>query len=319
VNGIYRRIESYWAQSEGDAEAFQESLQEYGGELCNELLPEALQEVLWDNRDWLEGALMLSGEPFIPWELVHLKPPGGPLPAEPCFLGQFGLVRWLWNRPHPPPELVVRKGRSRYIIPRYADPELDLPGTGAERDFLQDEFEAEPILPDLKAVKGFLKQSAPVDLLHFAGHGFAQDGDLSAALVLRGRQQRQGGKPVYTKEFLEARSVESWSRLQGEDGKRPFVVLNACQTGRLAQRLTSIGGFAEAFVTAGAGAFIASLWSVGDEPAACFTGALYKHLLSGRPMAEAVRDARADARAAGDGTWLAYAVYALPGAVLIRN
>jgi CHAT domain-containing protein len=101
-----------------------------------------------------------------------------------------------------------------------------------------------------------------------------------------------------------------------DDRPGPVVVLNACQTGRLGHQLASIGGFAEAFVGGGTGAFVSSLWSVGDSPARVFVEALYETLLEGEPMAAAVRAAREQARAAGDATWLAYTVYAHPGARL---
>jgi CHAT domain-containing protein len=130
---------------------------------------------------------------------------------------------------------------------------------------------------------------------------------------------REGDAPVFRREWLESGFVQAFAALRSEQGVRPLVVLNACQTGRLEQRLTSIGGFAEAFISAGAGAFVASLWSVGDEPAATFTNALYDGLLGGLPMAQAVRHARAVARDARDGTWLAYTVYAHPSAVLSRG
>jgi CHAT domain-containing protein len=96
----------------------------------------------------------------------------------------------------------------------------------------------------------------------------------------------------------------------------PVVVLNACQAGRLGHQLASIGGFAQAFLSGGASAFISSLWSVGDAPAGVFVQVLYRRLLCEATMAEAVKRAREEARRCGDATWLAYAVYAHPGARL---
>jgi CHAT domain-containing protein len=95
-----------------------------------------------------------------------------------------------------------------------------------------------------------------------------------------------------------------------------MVVLNACQAGRQNWKLTGIGGFAQAFLRRGAGAFVGTLWSVGDAPARNFTEAMYRALKAGDPMAAAVRAGRAAARAAGDATWLAYAVYGHPAARL---
>jgi len=79
---------------------------------------------------------------------------------------------------------------------------------------------------------------------------------------------------------------------------------------------TSTGGFAEAFLNGRAGAFISSLWSVGDAPAADFAIAFYNALKFGETASTAATAGRAAARKAGDATWLAYAVYAHPAARL---
>ncbi len=78
------------------------------------------------------------------------------------------------------------------------------------------------------------------------------------------------------------------------------------------KRLTSLGGFAEAFLGGGAGAFISTLWAVGDEPALKFSRALYTALCKGKTLAQASMLARNAARRAGEATWLAYVVYGNP-------
>ncbi len=93
---------------------------------------------------------------------------------------------------------------------------------------------------------------------------------------------------------------------------QPIVLLNACQIGRTGYALTGISGFAQAFLKGGVGAFIGSLWSVGDRPARVFSEALYSALLAGADLAEASRKAREKAKAVGDATWLAYVVYEHP-------
>ena len=91
------------------------------------------EEPNWDNRDRLTSIQVLGNEPFIPWELVHLREPGKPFPEETRFLGQMGLVRWLYQGGWPPSELRVRPGQARYVIPEYPDPRYQLPETIAER------------------------------------------------------------------------------------------------------------------------------------------------------------------------------------------
>ena len=95
-------------------------------------------------------------------------------------------------------------------------------------------------------------------------------------------------------------------------------VLNACRAGRMGRALTSVGGFAEAFLRAGAGAFVSSLWAVGDTPARGFVDTFYESLLARDTIATAAAKGRAKAKEEGDATWAAYVVYAHPAARLAR-
>jgi hypothetical protein len=322
VRGLFHRIEAVWVDSGEDVVAFQEQLRAFGAELLDELVPVELQRDLWAHRDQLAHIVVLSTEPFIPWELVHLKhPDAGRLPTETRFLAQLGLVRWLWHPQQPgrhanlrlPTRLRVRVGHVRYVIPDYPDPKLQLAAPLAEQAFLEQHLGATPVVPHHGEVLALLREPGGFDLLHFAGHGQATgDSIADAELLLEGRLGRGGYKP----EPLRVAVVRQNFRA-ADDRPSPVVVLNACQTGRLGHQLASIGGFAEAFVGGGAGAFVSSLWSVGDSPARAFVEALYEMLLAGKPMAAAVRAAREEARAAGDATWLAYTVYAHPGARLV--
>jgi CHAT domain-containing protein len=95
----------------------------------------------------------------------------------------------------------------------------------------------------------------------------------------------------------------------------PLVFLNGCQSGRGGVTLTRVGGWAQCFVDAGASAFIGSHWSIGDEAACAFAKAVYAGLLDeGKPIARVVQEARAAIRPLQETTWLAYTLYADPGA-----
>jgi CHAT domain-containing protein len=150
-------------------------------------------------------------------------------------------------------------------------------------------------------------------LFHFSGHGEAEPGsDLTARILLTGRVENNS----YVPDYLRSNAVAQNARLKSSNGNRALAVLNACQVGRANWQLTSIGGFAEAFLRAGAGIFLGTLWSVGDGPARTFTEAFYEKLRVGGTVAEASIDAREKARKkaipAGDATWLAYVVYGHP-------
>jgi hypothetical protein len=313
VNRIYQRLEDSWVKSESDAERFAEEVRAYGGELFDELFPSELQRLLWKHRTRLKNIRVLSTEPFVPWELIHLKNPStGRLPGSTIYLAQMGLVRWLFNMPAAPAELQIREGKAWYVVPDYPDPRYVLAETPAEADFLVRSFGAKPVAPKAESVIALLKKRNRVDLFHFAGHGGATGGGVEdARILLQGRIDPDvpAGTDPYVTDELAARRIRQEGNL-ADPGEpvRPLVVLNACQAGRAGMQLTSIGGFAEAFIHAGAGAFVSSLWSVGDEPAATFTTEFYGQLKRGSTIAKATVSARERARTAGDATWLAYVV-----------
>jgi CHAT domain len=332
VQSLYQRIEDVWVNSNEDIDQFQEDLRSYGGDLLDELFPPDLQQLLWDLRDALDQIVVLSTEPFVPWELVHLKDPSHRrLPDETRFLAQLGLVRWLWASQEGqqrnawlPEKLRLRPGRARFIIPDYPDENLRLTETTTERRFLEEELGATAVVPHHRQVIDLLRTPDEFDLLHFAGHGRATSEDITdAQILLQGRMQKVlRGKQlveVYRQEPLRAVSVRQNFLVPDDTMTRPIVVLNACQSGRLGYQLSSIGGFAEAFVGKGAAAFVGSLWSVGDSPASTFVQTFYEELLAGQTVASAVRTAREHARDSGDATWLAYTVYAHPEARLHRT
>ena len=308
VAALYQEIESRWYSVQEDVDAFAAELRGFGGQLWDELFPEALQRHLWEHRQEIQNIMVISTEPFIPWELVHLKPPGQAfLPDEVCFLGQLGLVRWLYDVGFPPESITLQPDRCRYVIPHYPDNRYRLPQAEQEAQFLEQMFQATAIEPQPNPVRQAL-ESAAFDLLHFAGHGEAEHGSTGAAkLLLEGRIE--DGK--YIPASLSTTTVSQHCRFQ-KVKNQPIVLLNACQIGRTGYALTGISGFAQAFLKGGAGAFIGSLWAVGDRPARVFSEALYSALLEGFNLAEASRKAREKAKAAGDATWLAYAVYGHP-------
>jgi hypothetical protein len=315
VNSLYKRIEDRWLSTNEDVKEFTQELREFGGELLDELMPESLQEILWKNRRRFTSIQVLATEPFIPWELVHLRKPGKPLPREMRFLGQMGLVRWLYDAGWPPDRLQVRPKRAHYVIPDYPDRRYVLPEAQAERAFLEDAFGATAVDPQPTPVRKLISTKGAFDLLHFAGHGAAEtDAITEARLLLQGRME----DGQYIEAPFTTTTVNNRADLTAADGSRPLVVLNACQAGRLGYALTGIGGFAQAFLNGGAGAFVGTQWSVGDAPARVFTETFYRKLLDGATVAESTIASRERARADGDATWLAYAVYAHPHARLTR-
>ncbi len=314
VTERYAEIENRWLSNKDDVENFTEELRAIGHTMLDELVPAEVQKALWDYRDQIKSIMVLAEEPFIPWELVHLSEPGQPLGPEVRFLGQMGLVRWLHEAGWPADELRIRKDKARYVIPHYPHPDYKLPEAEQENVFLEQEFGATAVPPKSGEVRKLIAQPGAFDLLHFACHGAAEQNNIAnAELLMEGRVEAAG----YIRDPLSATTVEGHANLKS-DGTGPIIVLNACQAGRAGYKLTGVGGFARAFLRRGAGAFVGTLWSVGDNPARTFTEEFYRQLKQGRTVAEAAIAGREAARAAGDATWLAYVVYGHPHARLGR-
>jgi CHAT domain len=317
VTALYGQIEKDWGASASDAERFNKALRAYGGQLFDELIPEPIQKLLWDNRDTIKQIQLNSIDPFIPWEVVHLKQPNGKLPSEERFLASMGLVRWIDGAKYPPRQVNVAIGRARVLAPSYPPASgWQLSETVNEYKFVNETFDATLVNADVDAVMDLLEKPGQFDLFHFAGHGTADLTDIAnAGLVVTVRQE--GGRWVPVP--LTAILVEQYGDLRKDSGNRPLVFLNACQVGRSGYQLTRTGGFAEGFLKAGAGIFVSTLWSVVDEPARKFTEVFYGQLVAGRTVADAATTARQKCRADGDPTWLAYVVYGRPDGRLVRS
>src|SRR5205823_6218818 len=156
-------------------------------------------------RHTLRAIQVVAEEPFIPWELVHLKPPRGvdgrpvPLPDEHHFLAQKGLVRWLHNHGPAPLSLSIRNGRSYYVVPLYPPPN-ELPEAQEEIPYLQQTFGAKGVTPEVSAIRNLLRTPGTVDHFHFSGHGEADaQKAVDAQLVLSGTIENGTWVPRYLK------------------------------------------------------------------------------------------------------------------------
>src|SRR5205085_4597265 len=101
------------------------------------------------------------------------------------------------------------------------------------------------------------------------------------------------------------------------------VVLSACATAAGAQVSgEGVMSLARAFLYAGAGATIATLWDVPDAPGPIFADVLYGALAHGEPLGAAVAGARRELRRRGapPRAWAAYTMTGNPaGRVLVTG
>ncbi|WP_344369946.1 DUF7363 domain-containing protein [Agromyces tropicus] len=323
VSRLYRRIDGIRSRVAGirdtqrRADAALRELSRLGRAVAADVLPPEVLEFLWTHRDELDGLIVqTTGEVDVPWEIVHLVPP----PTEPSsgedgrFLSRYGLTRWVYGTAHPV-DLHVATDRAHVICPTYKLRRFQLQATAEERDLLEDRLKATLIDPDdVDAVRTVVTEG--YDLLHFAGHGhWATTAPPIQELLLSEFDDEAPGRDWrYSDEDLRADLPDLGTI--AEDAEGPLVFLNACDLGRLPSGDRSLGGFPEAFLRRGAGAFVGCSWSVGDDAAGSFVRAFYAALVTGETLAEATRDARTAAARDADLSDLAFAVYAHPRARL---
>ncbi|WP_157069775.1 CHAT domain-containing tetratricopeptide repeat protein [Sandaracinus amylolyticus] len=137
--------------------------------------------------------------------------------------------------------------------------------------------------------------AAPVRILHVAAHGTAQSGGkvaLGGGLLLDGAL---------------ASAMETCPTV---------VVLNACEAGRVAS--SSMSSLAAAFMSRGARVFVGAARKVPDSLARVFAMELYRGLLAGATLADAVCSARIalEREDRGREVWSAYQCYGDPAFTL---
>ncbi len=65
-----------------------------------------------------------------------------------------------------------------YVIPDYLHPDDKLPGTADEAAYLKRVFRASAVEPHALPLRRVLRGPGDFDLLHFAGHGVAEQEDI---------------------------------------------------------------------------------------------------------------------------------------------
>jgi len=264
----------------------------------------ALQAVRAAVTDRSPTLLLVSEEPYIPWELAVMKPP---LVDEhtPPFLGaQVAVGRWvLGPRVLLPPPAEVRVDRAAVIWgvydPRYWQPLVD---AEAEAAAIEKDYGAVPVSATTTDVLACFKAEPGANLLHFAVHGVYDPVGVQDGLIMTDGQA------------LDPMEVKG-----SELPAAPFVFLNACQVGSGSRILGDYAGMAAAFLYAGASGVVAPLWSVKDPVAKQIALDFYAKITAGVRPAEVFRTERAAFTEKGgkSPTYLAYQFFGHPSMELV--
>ena len=261
-------------------------------------LPRPLREFLWSQQGQIDTVQIFSAEPYFPWELLKLQGEEGE--EGPFLCEAFSMTRWSPEVSHMVTALPLQN--IAFVLAATED----LPNAEGEKKDLINLAGKQRVIeinPTFEEVTEALNTGA-FDGWHFTGHGSARARDPNGAELL-----------LFGDDFLTPANLASAKANFRQHA--PLIFLNGCNTGRAGFSLTGIGGWAQQSLNAGAGAFIGTLWPVGDSKARAFSRSFYRNFLGGKPFGEAVRRARIDLRDQfpGDPAWLAYTVYGEPGAL----
>lgn len=283
-----------------------------GASLCQELFDPEVAKVLWPLRNQISLVEIVSWEPYIPWELVRLRDPDSG-DIDDRFLAEYGLVRGLTDGTQQRALPMVQWGYLGATFPTGT-----LPSVGAELSYFTGKsaeslqghgITPTPIAATRDAFYDALAEDA-YDVLHISCHAESLHQSIERANLIIGEERAPGAAQASLVE-VDTIMVRYEAKLKQ---RRPLVFLNGCETGRVGAVLTAWGGWPDAFLRAGAGAFVGSAWAVRDKPAAAFSTAFYNSMLDGKTLVEAASAARASAKKLGDLSWLAFKVYGHPRA-----
>jgi CHAT domain len=289
---------------------FYQFLRGIGLQIADQVPPE-FWELLRAVAARTEGAptvLLLSQEPYIPWELALMEAPLLDAGAPPFLAAQTDVGRWVLGhrRPKLPPPVQVEVEKMAVLWGVYDRQEWRLLEAEDEAAKLQEAYAAASVNADVQSVIDCLEGTPEAELLHFAVHGVYNPAGAQEGLVLVDGQS------------LDPLQVKG-SVLRGA----PFVFINACQVGSGNQILGDYAGMAAAFLYAGASGVVAPLWSIADGVAKQIALRFYERtLIEGTPPSEVFRVERGAFREADEpvsGTYLAYQFFGHPSMKLSRR
>ncbi len=265
-------------------QAFLTSLDGLGGWLWDKL-PEAFRREYLDlmqGKERPKSVLINSTEMAFPWELVIPYGNVGGQQVKGEALGRAHVLgRWKPGASHKPvpQHLLVKK--FCIVNPQYSGAN-QLPWSSDEVVELQELFpKIDPIAPaNVKTLNDRVLKCDDIQMFHFTGHGNSHPTDPDLTYLLLEKDQR-----LTAQDFRGSMLVTH---------SCPIVYLNACSTGVVGTSFAQPAGFAATFVGRGATGIIAPYWPITDRSALHFSASLYRKLLSGRAVGEALQELRAE-------------------------
>ncbi|WP_244190512.1 CHAT domain-containing protein [Streptomyces caeruleatus] len=280
---------------EKDAQRLRARLRSHGVQLWNSAVPQAVQRQFWDQAERVSAFTVLGEHDAVPWELLY--------PLNVGHDDRGFLAEWL-----PVVRRVFNQDRVRslslpgaaFVVPPGSPVDASLE-VASLRVRLGTEVADGGVLTERAALTALI-EDGHAGLLHFACHN-AFTGSGSCVTMADGP--------------FDPIDLASAAQLHTLRPHRPLVFFNACRSAGEINWFGESLGWAPQFLTAGAGAFVGTLWPVRSQSALQFAEAFYDELIAnGQPLGHASLAARQTIRDVhgGDPTWLAYAVYGSPAA-----
>jgi pimeloyl-ACP methyl ester carboxylesterase len=303
------------------------NMAKFGSELSQIALPPDLLTVLARETTGKTPAPLVvvhdAAMSRVPWEALHLKV--GEVPVAPALLGglshrynggMLSVAKWMEERVQSPDLSVLL----------VVDPTENLEGARREGDRVRTLIEQKLPRATLKELRGPEARRSELlacfgtgnyDVVHYAGHAYFDVANRSRSGIL-----------CYGNEVLSGADLASLTRLP------TLVVFNGCESARVRRVISPgedkvvqeeanefVGGtvsFAEAFLAGGVANYVGTYWPVGDAAASSFAETFYGELLVGKPISEALLNARlaVSRLQTGGADWADYVFYGDPRFVL---
>lgn len=305
---VDRQFQSFVDSTQQSPASRRANLRGVGLELF-EAAPDIFKAAIWalrDKRIKINSVNVVTDDPYLPWELM--VPVRGKSSDEYPLGVTYAVGRCTTSAYTSAPRKIPLSS-SLVFAPNYPEPGPDdgrpapLAEGAAEAKFVLQCVPGSLIMPAIFDGVEAALQRQPASLLHFVCHG-ASNGTATHHLLC------EDATPLRYTQIRGSKKIEQFC-----SANQPLVFLNACEVGRVALALNGSGGFASAFIAAGAAAVIAPLWSVDDSVAHMVAQEFYETAMADRqrPFADILRKIR---RKAVDGTandtFAAYCFYGDP-------
>lgn len=309
------------------------ALKSHGLLIAKKLPPEAfaaIGEIAAKIAPDVPTILIVSAEPYVPWELAWMP---APIDAtRPSYLGAQAIVgRWLRDNAqaqsndattakpptHPIASIDVENVAIMAALYKAQSALRRLPKAEAEAKSLAKSYPSVLLPATSRDLLDLLYarlhrdiESIEAQAMHFAGHGDFDPTQPDGAVMFL-----EDGSPV--------RSMLFRSAAYG-DRKQPLLFLNACMLGIGGEVLGDMGGFPGNSLSGGFGGVLGALWEVDDTVAHDIALDFWSRALPekpgrGEPIGSILRDIRRKYKDSPEvSTYLAYVYYGHPRLTLAR-